>query len=371
MAWTVDIAETKGQVALFDRLIADNWRSTVIDLGYGLSDQFFAVMAEIGFEQEARRRGIEPIVLFITNSAPTTARSYAALRQRLPLTTFVPVHNEATSFMFIPQDFPSTRADCALIRIPRLSPIVRGVIDRPGFSFGAYMSKQPGGPTEVHSWIGNIFAQFRSLELRLILGELESRCAPPPNAQSRMRSANRPGAVASSARGARRQELPSMPFESDQRTHRHAELADFLGAAEIRQVDDEAGGDHIGAELLEELYRCLRGAAGGDEIVDQDDPLAALHRILVHLHFVDAVFERIADADALERQLALLADRHEAAGQLVRDGAAENEAARLDAGDPVDLAAGPRLHQLVDVRRNARASPSSVVMSRKMIPGFG
>jgi hypothetical protein len=174
LAWTVDIAETKGQVALFDRLIADNWRTTVIDLGYGPSDQFFTVMAEIGFEQEARRRQIDPIVLFITDSAPATARSYAELRRRLRHTIFVPVHNEATSFMFIPQDYPPTRADCSLIRIPQLSPIVRGVIDRPGFSFGAYMAKQPGGPTEVHSWIGRIFAQFRELELRLTLGELES-----------------------------------------------------------------------------------------------------------------------------------------------------------------------------------------------------
>jgi len=174
LVWTVDIAATRGQMALFDRLIADNWRTTVIDLGYGLSEQFFAVMAEIGFEQEARRRSIEPIVLFIADSAPTTARSYAELRQRLRQTIFVPVHNEATSFMFIPQDFPPTRPECGLIRIPRLSPLVRGVIDRPGFSFGAYMANQPGGPTEVHSWIGNIFAQFRELELRLILGELES-----------------------------------------------------------------------------------------------------------------------------------------------------------------------------------------------------
>src|ERR1700679_4028260 len=99
LAWTVDIAETRGQVALFDRLIADNWRTTVIDLGYGLSEKFFGVMAEIGFEQEARRRLIEPIVLFITDSAPVTARSYAELRLRLRGTTFVPVHNEATSFM--------------------------------------------------------------------------------------------------------------------------------------------------------------------------------------------------------------------------------------------------------------------------------
>ena len=155
-------------MALFDRLIADSWRTTVIDLGYGLFEQFFAVMGEIGFEQEARRRGIEPIVLFISDAAPTTARNYAELRRRLQQTTFVPVHNEAAAFMFVPQDFPPSRAECGFIRIPRLSPIVRGVIDRPGFSFGAYMAHQPGGPTEVHSWIGGIFTQFRELELRLL-----------------------------------------------------------------------------------------------------------------------------------------------------------------------------------------------------------
>jgi hypothetical protein len=76
--------------------------------------------------------------------------------------------------MFIPQDFPSSRPECGVIRIPRLSPIVRGVIDRPGFSFGSYMERQPGGPTEVHTWIGGVFAQFRDLELRLLIGELDS-----------------------------------------------------------------------------------------------------------------------------------------------------------------------------------------------------
>jgi len=174
LVWTVDISDTPGQMALFDRLVADNWRTTVIDLGYGPSEQFFSVMAEIGFELEARRRQIEPVVLFITDSAPSTARSYTELRRRLRHTTFVPVHNEATSFMFIPRDFPPTRPECSLIRIPRLSPIVRGVIDRPGFSFGAYMANQPGGPTEVHTWIGRIFAQFHDLELRLMLGENDS-----------------------------------------------------------------------------------------------------------------------------------------------------------------------------------------------------
>ena len=61
-----------------------------------------------------------------------------------------------------------------MVRIPRLSPILRGVIDRPSFSFGAYMKEQPGGPTEVHTWVNTIFTEFRELELRLLIGTLES-----------------------------------------------------------------------------------------------------------------------------------------------------------------------------------------------------
>src|SRR4029077_2010265 len=74
-------------------------------------------------------------------------------RRRLQQTIFVPVHNEAASFMVIAQDFPPSSPKYEMIRIPRLSAIVRGVIDPPGFSFSSYIAQQPGGPTEVHSWI--------------------------------------------------------------------------------------------------------------------------------------------------------------------------------------------------------------------------
>ena len=174
LVWPLDIADTRGQMALFDRILADHWRTTVIDLGCGLFDQFFKVMAQIGFEDEARQKLIRPIVLFITDAAPFTAQTYAELRQQLARTIFVPVHNEAASFMMIAKDFPPSSPKFQTIRIPRLSPIVRGLIDRPSFSFGTYMSQQPGGPTEVHSWIGQIFAEFRELELQLLIGELES-----------------------------------------------------------------------------------------------------------------------------------------------------------------------------------------------------
>ena len=172
LASTVDIADTRGQMALFDRLIGNAAAATVIDLGYGAFETFFAVMAEIGFAQEARRRGIEPIVLFVTDQAPSTVRAYGELRRNLPTTAFVPVHNEMVSVMYEKADFPPSRPEYGLIRIPRLSPIVRGVVDRPSFSFAAYLTEAPGGPTEIHSWIAGIFAEFRELELRLMMGKL-------------------------------------------------------------------------------------------------------------------------------------------------------------------------------------------------------
>jgi len=92
LVWPVDIGDTRGQMELFDRLVADSAGTKVIDLGYGAFDQFFAVAGEIGFLQEARRRLIEPIVLFVTDPAPATVRSYAELRRRLAA-SFVPVHN--------------------------------------------------------------------------------------------------------------------------------------------------------------------------------------------------------------------------------------------------------------------------------------
>ena len=61
-----------------------------------------------------------------------------------------------------------------------------------------------------------------------------------------------------------------MPFERHQRSHRHVHRAQLGGAAEVRQVDDETGRHHIGADLAQQLDRALGGAAGGDQVVDQD-----------------------------------------------------------------------------------------------------
>ncbi len=170
----IDIGDTRGQMQLFDRLLASSPSTKVIDVGYGSFDLFFSVTQEIGFIGEARRRQIEPTVLFIADPSAATANAYAELRDRLATTTFVPVHNESVSVMFAKEDFPVSHPQLGVLRIPRLSPIVRGVIDRPSFSFAHYMTEQRGGPTEVHHWISTIFTEFREFELRLLMTRVAS-----------------------------------------------------------------------------------------------------------------------------------------------------------------------------------------------------
>ena len=59
------IADINGQMALFDRLVADDDATKVVDLGHESFKSFFAVAQQIGFVEEARRRGIATAILFV------------------------------------------------------------------------------------------------------------------------------------------------------------------------------------------------------------------------------------------------------------------------------------------------------------------
>ena len=169
---TMNIADTPGQMALFDRLLAGVPRTTVIDLGYGLFEQFFDVMTEIAFVQDARLRCDRADHAVLTDRSPGTVRAYADVRRRLETTAFVPVHDESVSVMYEKADFPPSLR--RIRRHPHPAPLRDRARRRqpPSFSFGAYMTERPGGPTEIHSWIGTIFTEFRELELRLLMGKL-------------------------------------------------------------------------------------------------------------------------------------------------------------------------------------------------------
>lgn len=88
-----DIVDIKGQMALFDRLVADDGVAKVVDVGHEAFESFVTVAGKIGFAEEARRRGLAPAVLFMTTPDLTSVEAYKALAVRMPQVTPVPVHN--------------------------------------------------------------------------------------------------------------------------------------------------------------------------------------------------------------------------------------------------------------------------------------
>jgi hypothetical protein len=169
-----DISETRGQMALFDRLIAGEETPRILDLGAEAFDPFFTVARQIGFFDEARRRGVDPILLYIADRHPRAAQLYDHLHRAFPGTMIVPVENEANlSAEPYMQHFPPRTTERRLF-IPRLNPVIKGVIDKPHFSFSAFMRKPAELRNELHGWTETMFIAFRELELRAMMQELRA-----------------------------------------------------------------------------------------------------------------------------------------------------------------------------------------------------
>jgi hypothetical protein len=180
------IADTRGQMALFDRLIVDDEKPKVLDVGSGLFSHFLKVMTEIDFVPEARQRSVEPIIMFVTGPDRRAAEGYAELVRRFPDVTVVPIFNEAVGrFADMRDAFPARGSSAQPIRVPQLSPSLRLVVDTRPFSFSAYrrgisLDVPPILEKELAAWVKRVFLQVRELELRLLLGRLSLSLAPAP-----------------------------------------------------------------------------------------------------------------------------------------------------------------------------------------------
>ena len=116
-------------------------------------------------------------------------------------------------------------------------------------------------------------------------------------------------------------------------------LPELGSAFEEVEFDGEADAGDFAAELANELDGGLHGAAGGEEIVDDNDALAGLDGVEVDFEGVGAVFQVVVDAGDGGGELFGLADGDEARVEAVGERRAEDETAGLNAEDEVDLAA--------------------------------
>ena len=130
-------------------------------------------------------------------------------------------------------------------------------------------------------------------------------------------------------------------------------LGELCAALKEVELNGEAEAGDNASELTHELDGGLHGSAGGEKVIDDDDPLAGLDCVEVDFERVGAVFEVVVHAGALRGKLLWLAHGDEACVQTVCDGWAKDEAASFDAQDEVDFFADVVGGEGVDELREA------------------
>jgi hypothetical protein len=174
-----DLDSTQAQMRLFDRLILADGVAKVVDVGHESFQRFFSLMDEIGFAREARRRGLDVIVLYAADAHPVSIRAFSILQRRLPDLILAPVFNDGIlKGRRLRDQYPVSQATAVPLQIPILAPTLKAHVERTGHSFADFhrhaTSPIPIGPDfELRSWTKRAFLEFRELELRLLMEKLQ------------------------------------------------------------------------------------------------------------------------------------------------------------------------------------------------------
>ena len=173
------LADINGQMALFDRLVADDGATKVVDLGHEQLEPFVALASRIGFDAEARKRGIAPAILFVIAPDRASVEAYRGLRSRLPQATLAPLLNELLGPSTHRDKYPMLGTGAALVRVPLLAHGLRRYIEKPPFTFAEQeFANRREIPLDVHlelqRWLRKVYLEFRELDLRILLADLQS-----------------------------------------------------------------------------------------------------------------------------------------------------------------------------------------------------
>ena len=186
----VDLGDTQGQMALFDRLIADQDAAKIIDLSHRTFLKFFEVVQTIDFFEEARRCSIEPLILFVIAPDPKSAQAYSMLRHQFTAASLMPVRNQTGTIPFPTRDEVSNVSGVPLLDIPSLGGSLKAVVERHSFSFSQFWQATEASlpvllDDKLSIWMDHVFIQFRDLELWLTCEEASTHSALPGKARAR------------------------------------------------------------------------------------------------------------------------------------------------------------------------------------------
>jgi hypothetical protein len=171
-----DLGTVRGQMDLIDPLLINDEIPKVIDLWHRSMDGFFALIDQTEFIAEAINVGVSPVFFFIADASTRSLDAASRLADRYPGQPMIIVENAGAA--------PLSREQLArypgsgVVKIGALDPVLRNAIEDPNFSLSRFMLVPPTSMSIVvrsglRDWLGRVFAQLRSLELRMTLEQAE------------------------------------------------------------------------------------------------------------------------------------------------------------------------------------------------------
>jgi hypothetical protein len=173
-----DLNTIQGQMALIDPLLVADGVPKIVDLWHRSLDGFFTLLDQTEFVAEARKLGIEPVLLYVADGSARSIETAERLAGRYPDLQLVIVLNDATAPDLEGREefgrYPVGRS----FKLTALDPVLRQTIDEPGFSLSRFMLTPPTNMSIVvraglREWLWRIFSQLKSFELRMTLAETE------------------------------------------------------------------------------------------------------------------------------------------------------------------------------------------------------
>jgi hypothetical protein len=144
----------------------------IVDVWHRGFQRFFATVRDIGFIEEARRNGIEPIVLFHADGGESALASAQSLHAAWPEVPLIVVNNDGARPLG-PEAADILRRYPARHKfvVTALPGPVANILDDPSLSLSRFLHAPPTDMSIVvraalKSWIAPIFTQFKSFELR-------------------------------------------------------------------------------------------------------------------------------------------------------------------------------------------------------------
>jgi hypothetical protein len=168
----VDLAEVQGQIRMIDSLLVADRKPKVIDLWSRAYDRFFNLVQEIGFVEEARAKGVEPVILYHADASAASAASAYRLAAALPGVETLLVHNEgAAPLGEAEQETLSLYPPHRRLKIRGLDPMLRRALEQPDLSLSWFLIDPPVEMSLVvraglRTWLQPVFSQFRAFEMR-------------------------------------------------------------------------------------------------------------------------------------------------------------------------------------------------------------